>query len=377
MGRNKWTISEQPVQYLLEELDQLLEYGQIRGDSFFFPHWEITLHPEVQELRDTMAVLRFVLECPAWDRPLIEVSAGVGKEQHTAVGMALGGFLFGMMNGVGSMMEGESAHRLQSVWLNTPRQWTGYRSNIVSMGANPSRGDVTVYWDLLLEDILARVGNQKMVYVKVYGAKNGDDITGECRINDIKNEALSQKVAEQVAKWDAEGFGSQKQFFYLIQRDETRSPYPYTEEDLARATRKAVALFGRCCSQEVPYKDYVDLLGKELGDRDLAEELYGFLPEFCAENYYHAIAYGEQVNIHQSRGDTLVYKSQIASYHPIQKALHAMFDAGEFSNELYGSYITVSSIHNVVTQAKEKGGNLEEGGQVSLSFGFPDSYRLR
>ena len=143
-------------------------------------------------------------------------------------------------------MNGENSEELVSEFAGEKHNWHAYKSDIVGMGNNPEGDDIDEFWNLLRDGIIRRLGNQKFVYVKVYAAKNGDSITGECRINDIQSRELSNIVSEIAGKWDTTDFSSKKQFFFITQDEETYLEYPYSEEELEDATVKAVSLFERC-----------------------------------------------------------------------------------------------------------------------------------
>lgn len=213
--------------------------------------------------------------------------------------------------------------------------------------------------------------------MKVYGAKLGADVTGECRINDAVSPELSEKVAGLVRRWDTDNFGAQKQFFFFYQQPATTLPYPHSYDQLCSLTAQAVRQFGRCVEQG-DYEHYLDQLVGLTGDTDLAEELYSFLPEMCAQNAYSAIRYPETVTIVQQGAEHTYFKDQLASYYIIQKALLDELRRDEKIGKLFGYFISVSSIYNVIQSAKEKGVDLAaEGGELDLRYGFTSRYTPR
>lgn len=380
----KWGKQEQAFalddpQSILMNMQSLLsgEPCEIRDGALALPEWRVTIRPEISQLKEQTAVLNFYVDSPDWDRRLFECSAALGSDRKQALGMAQGGFLFGMLDGIRAMVEDKPSARLETAFAGTPHRWVMYQSNVVGMGDTPQEHEASILWKLLREGIADRIGNQKICCIKVYGAKNGDNITGECRMNDIVSPELSAMVADYVREWNTKGFGSQKQFFFLRQEEETYTPYPYSEEQLARFTRQAIRLFSTCVEQG-GYEDYYDALLNQFDDHHLAEELYTFLPEMCAEHAFTSISYPEVFSIHRGDSDITVYKSQLASYYPIQQALLHELGTDEFSNELYKAFIAVSSIYSVICNAKEQGADLlESGGRIYISCGFSDHYLVR
>ncbi len=361
----------------------LAEYGEetlVSDGEVRIPRWQLTVRAEVAEIKENTAMLYFRLSSPKWGQELFECSVGVGSTPKNAMGMAAGSFLFSMMDGICCMEKDWEPRRVKTEFAGRPHWWKVYKSNIVGMGDSPQKDDCPDYWGELEEDILKRIGNQKLCYVKLYGAKNGGDITGECRINDVCIDQLSRRMGEIVERWDTEEFGSHKQFLFLLQDQETTCSYPFTEEELAEHTLTAVRMFHDCDTQE-EYDAFPHRLESEIGDSCLAQELFAFLPEMCAENAFDKISYPDEMAF--SIGDRTVtaFKTQLASYYPIQKALFDGFRSGAFSpweNEVFSRYISVSSTYNVICRAKEQGADLEaDGGRISLSYGMNQDYELR
>jgi len=184
-------------------------------------------------------------------------------------------------------------------------------------------------------------------------------------------------VADIASKWQVEGFASQKQFIFLLQSEDTYTPYPYQQEQIEDATHTAVRLFIECDTQE-KYDSFPDLLAERLQDADLAQELYAFLPEICAENAFDMLTYNEEMLLYRGDESFSVYRNQFSSYFMISAALFEGFRTGEFDDDIYKQYISVSSIYNVICQAKEQGADLvKDGGVLTLSYGMSEQYRFR
>ncbi|MCL1851425.1 MAG: DUF6348 family protein [Peptococcaceae bacterium] len=372
---------------IAQKLHELFTESELQDDCVSFPNWGILVRPQINKLTDNTAQLSFNISSPEWDSEMFETSVGMGDSQENAINMALGSFVFGMMDGIKHMMKDKGyacgqctcetqTNEIDAEFAGARRHWRVYESNLVVMGNRPKNTETVAYWRMIADAIKQRLGNQKICYVKIYTARIGDNVTSECRINDIMSPEISEQLAEYVKTWDIEGFGSQKQFFFLVQDENTSSPYPYTPAQIADCVKQAISLFESCETDEA-YEDFVETLAQRIGDRDLALELYMFLPEMCAETAFDSIDYGEQISICCGGVQEKVYKTQLASYYPIFSALHAEFAAGRFANDLYRKYISVSSIYNVISQAKSKGTDLTKGGKIHISFGADEAYTLR
>lgn len=371
------TDSERYTQRVLQDLDNIIAENSFINENFLeIPSWKIRIQPEVTQVKERMAVIDFYLECPKWDRMIYECSAALAGDQYDAIGMAVGGFLFGVYDGIEKMITDKNSEQLVTSFQGKQHKWSVYMSNVVGMGDCPSIEDTNFYWEMLKSDIIKRLGNQKLCYIKIFASKMGDKITGECRINDIKSEELSHKIAEQTETWDNEEFGSIKQFILLYQDDSTYTPYPYTQEQINKFVLDAVELFAKQKTEEED-ETYIDRLTDIIQDRSLAEELKNFLPELCADYAFDEASIGEAfVIVQDGTENNVVYAQQIYSYHMIQNALYTAFDKEQISNEVYKQYVMYSATAGCIQQAMEKEANLKDI-VLSLAFFFSDNYEFR
>lgn len=381
-----------PMKRILEGLHGCLETkDEIRGETIFCPEWNIAIKPQIDQLDDRMAVLNFYISSPDWEEPLFECCAGIGKDADTAIGMAVGSFLFAFMQGIAIMQRGEDGVPLESEFNGNTHRWSVYKSNVVGNGENIGDDvkEVTaLYWDLLKEHISKRLGNQKMCYVKIYAAKavgaDGEQITGECRINDVPSSELGALVGEIAAKWNVQQFASQKQFFFIKQDPATLLPSPYGSENkitvLKEKVKTALELFNGVQTQE-DYDSLPDRLLAALGDKTLAEECYSFLPEICAERAFDQMRFSEQVQFFvPNKPIVTVYKNQLADFYPLGTLMFTLFDSGYFgenTNNLYGLLVSLSSIYGAVQQAKEKGSDIKDCKMTSLLFNTSSEFEIR
>ncbi len=363
----------------VEDLRALLPEGEgiPQGDKLEIPAWQMTIRPRVHVTEEGSTIVSYQVESPQWDRPVFEASVGMGTDPERSLAIAITSFRYGMLDGLRAMAEQEPFAWVTSEYAGEEHSWQVYRSSLVGLGDTPYPPDYDAFWDRLGQELLARLGNQSLVYVKVFAARMGDDITAECRVNDVLSPSLSRRVEEYVHTWQTEEYGSQKQFFFFRQQPVTQKPYPHSWQDLRRLTNEAVDLFGQCVERN-DYEDYLQQLCQLTGDPHLAEELYSFLPEICAEVAYAGIISPETVVIRRGKEETVCYKSQMASYYIIYQALLERMEKDAKARGLFGYFVAASSIYKMVRQAKEQGRSLEEeGAEITVRFGFSENYQLR
>lgn len=351
----------------------------IEDDHIVIPAWDVTIYPEIADLKEQSVVLTFTVTSPKWDREVVEHCASMGSTPKHAIGMACGSFLFAVMNGIAAMETEQRPVALESQLAGKTHTWKAYRSNILAMGHTPKMNDFDCYWNELKEDLAKHLGNQKLCYVKVYAAKNKEKVTGECRINDVRVESLSKKVVEMASKWETNDFGSQKQFFFLKQDEATTLLYPFDQEQLEERTQAAIRLFHSVKTKE-EYKQLPHRLDKMAGDMSLGTELFLFLPEMCAENGFNRFAYPETITFRYPDHEETVYRTQLASYYTIKQALFWCLQNrifGEETDLIYQELVSASAVFSMIQQAKEQGKSLSDGSPIGFAFQVDEGYKIR
>ena len=366
--------------YLIENIKEMIgEESEIRDNTLFIPEYSLSIRPQITKSDSNMAVINYYLYSENWDREIFECSASMGENRKQALSLAEQGFIFGIMSGIKYMMKDEFFKEIKTEF-NGSHSWKMYSSDIVAMGDVPETINPSEIWGIIENEIPKYLGNQKISYIKVFAAKNKDDITGECRINDEPIKELGELIAQYISKWNTENFGLKKQFFFAVQDDKTYIPYPYTEEQIEKFVLETADMFEKV-ETEKDLDDMLQNFGDKIGDYDLAEELMGFIPEICAERAFPNINYPEKVIIYMGENKKIeVNKSQIASYYMIKKAVNHMIDHGHIMKELYHKFIGISSAYNVIFKALEKDKvdlTKEEGAVISTAYGFSENYRIR
>jgi len=376
------SVEENPNQYCIESLASLLvDDGPIITDGgVFYSKLNVLVKPQAQILESKQVLVNFFISCPHWDRTIVESCSGIGEDVNTAFGMAMGSFIFGVLEGIRIMLVEKKPNRIvESRFIDEPHSWDLYLSDVVGMGKNTAAVDSFTFWDLLQDEILKRIGNQKFCYVKVYGAKYTGGSVGECRINDVPSVELGDKVKALVDTWGKTEFNSRKQFFFLCQNEETFKPFPYNENQMIEYTKKGSSVFRQCLAGNKLDLNYRTLIANEVQDVSLAEEISSFLPEMCAENFYSELQFSDEIVINFNGKSYAVYKTQIASYYPILTALYDEFASGAYSgNGIFGSMVSISSIHNIVCELEQKGVDVRGiNSKFRSVVNLSDQYQLR
>ena len=376
-------------EYILTEgLPEFLTFKcERRSKSLYLPQIDMTITPEVQQIQNNNVGIGFNCYLGDKDKPLFEYSAGLAGDIKSAVGISLTTFLMTFMNGIDSMYNKIMPREFTSEFAGREHKWNAYLSNVAGMGKKEDDSDIdvaTFYWDILKDEIIKRLGNQKLVYVKVYAAKYPQETVGEVRIDNVAIPELGKIVEQHAAKWNT-SFASDKQFFFIEQDESTILPDPY-EGTGGRAQIRSkmvdyLILFEGATTRE-KYSRLVDDAADRIGDRTLAQEFFSFLPEIAA---MHALGgrlkFSDMAEFNFADDTTKrVYLSQLSDYTKIDLCLGDILSKGDFGDEtdkVWKDLLGMSSVCNMVEKVKQGGSRLEDLSPVKMIFNVSEGFELR
>lgn len=337
----------------------------------------VTVKPFIVSADTNMVTTGYYLSSDSWDRSIFEICSGLGKDTSSALGMAQGSFMFALMDCVIKLRTKQEYVPFESEFNGSTHKWKAYIGNILGMGDN-IKNSTDTYWDALKEHIAKRLGNQKICYVKIFASNSGTgDPVGECRINNLKSDELSRIVEDIAQNFECSNFTSQKQFFIFEQEDETREEYPYTEKDIIEYTKTAVQLFELCIARN-KLEVFLPNLESVIGDKNLAEEIFKFVPEICAENTLSQFTYPETLIFGIGDETFTCYKTQLYSYSIIYDALYDII-SDKFLKDpenVRKSLVCTSSVFDVSQQLILKGYKFEhlKSLKLSITYNMNDGY---
>ena len=367
--------------YIINDLKKCYkELGSfISNDRVVLSKLNIAVKPEIYQLKEQMATVGYHIYSPEWKNEIFEISSALGSDMKTAVGMAQGDFMFGIMEAVQAMMNDVNAREFDSDF-NGLHKWKLYIGNVVAVGKEVPVDDVKIYWDVLKDEFARRLGNQDICYIKIYAANSGDGkfVTGECRINNNKIDSLSKITEDMAGTWKNKKFASHKQFFILKQDKETLKDYPYTNADIYDAVEKSLVLYEKVMN-DGKEDLYLQVLAEFLGDTSLVQDIYHFIPEICAEFAIEDVQFSEKVQMNFRGSTRTFYKSQLGAYYPIMNGVAAVLGKNSLKNtqRVFESLLYSSASFNAVNNALNDGSKQENLILTDTLFNVTDDYTVR
>ncbi len=351
-------------------LDEGIIYNSERqGDSLYIPNFDLLLTPNIEQISNTGIGIEFNMYIKKLDKYLYEYSSGMGGDITTAVGMSMSSFLISFMNTFEIMYNKCNPINITTEFAGNEHNWDVYLGNVTGMGTPGEDGkgsSATYYWDIIKDDIIKRLGNQKMVYVKIYAARLPENSIGEVRFDDVAIPELSEQVRKLAEKWNVEQFGSEKQFIFIEQNPSTITPSQYDGPDGRKKMRDYVLEYLKMFKNTTSKEQYYNLVkdfGDKIGDKVLANECFGFLPEIATIRALgDQIVVSDQIQFSLPDNKTLMtYSTQLSDYLVMENCLIDIIrsrELGEETKKVWEDLICKSAIYNVFVQAQEAKGKI-------------------
>ena len=339
-----------------------------RGDSLYIPKYGLYLTPSISQISEHDVGIEFNMYVEKFDKYLYEYAAGMGKNLNSAVGMAISSFLISFISTFELMHSKKEPRVITSEFAGNKHKWDVFLGSIVCMGETGNSGEsesAAVYWSVLEDEIKKRLGNQKMVYVKVYAAKQVGSIIGEVRFDDVAIPELGEKVRKIAENWDVKQFRSEKQFFFIEQDASTTIPGQYDGAEGRKKMRNNVLeylkLYEKATTREL-YESLVNDSSNLIGDRVLANECFSLIPEMAALCALDGnIEFSDELQFGFPDGKTVkVYASQLSDYAMLDYCFTNIISDGDFGEETRGIWqdlVRSSVLYRALARAQANGVN--------------------
>ena len=376
--------------------DEIKEYSQIKDNSIEIPELQCNISLKIGKIHEgdkmSVAYIIYHIMHAVLDEPIYEIASGAGKDADSAVKSAVLSFAYTVLDGFLKTLRflkrdekdnsvekraikiGKKEHRYSIITSDT--------IEILSDGQVERRLDQPLYpvFKGPLEDY---IGCRKIYWAKAYCSKlaNGRR-TGEFRINEYFSEDVSAslkehvKTLESIDENNSNDFLQFQQYVFVIQDEETYTPYPYTKEEILEKIDPCMKIYNDCFDAD-RYYDTIDVMNDFLGDEKLAQEFFIFFKEIAAEIEFAELWQLDSVGVFFTDGDFGWHKkSQFTPYMWIKNRLMEGFEDETFSQDLYDKLIAGSATLHLVELLEKKQKPIEEARGVYSMF-VRDGYELR
>ena len=369
-------------------LDEGIIYKSERQeDSLYIPAFDLLLTPNIEQMSNTGIGIEFNMYIKKLDKYLYEYSSGMGGDITTAVGMSMSSFLISFMNTFEIMYNKCNPINITTEFAGNEHNWDVYLGNVTGMGTPGEDGkgsSATYYCDIIKDDIIKRLGNQKMVYVKIYAARLPENSIGEVRFDDVAIPELSEQVRKLAEKWNVEQFGSEKQFIFIEQNPSSITPSQYDGPEGRKKMRDYVLEYLKMFKNTTTKEQYDNLVkdfGDKIGDKILSNECFGFLPEIATIRALgDRMVVSDQIQICLPDKKTInTYSTQLSDYLMLENCLIDIIRSGELGEQtkkVWQDLIGTSALCSLYNKKQEAGDKISPK-LTTLLYNFDSNFELR
>ena len=360
---------------VLESLCRAIPNSRITHEGVYIEGINLTIDTRMPYVNGAVVQLMFVLRHKMFQEEIRESVSGVGATFDEAVEEGVKSFVESALAGMMKALNNETGVKVIGKLLDKTHDFKLYKSTTLKQGYKES-GESVDFWQLLGEDILRRIGNKKIYFIKVYVAKTANTVSCECRVNGMVYPNLTKKLNEAVSTWETQqALYSEKQFFVLIQDERTYVPYPLTQKEVDSYTLNALLLY-RACNSEEAYKDLLDKILEICPNKSLATELYSFIPEIFTEIIFSDVQYSDEILLIKGEERHHIFRHQLTAYDWIYNVVDRTIRAGYFEKSQVDPIIRRSASLNSINDALSKGSQMTNLSMLGIAVPVPIDYEV-
>ena len=379
---------------LLNRLHRTItEKNKIENNHIRLLSYDIIIEPEIVQLERKNSVLcsiYFYVKAPLFDNIFFDSSSSMASDEYKAIMIASDNFVYCPLQGILDFLNGVYHHEIETFILDKKKSFTVCESPMIGLGNIENKenfyedyvgfdgenGYSSFLWNAVYKDVPFILRNNRVNFIKTYGAKmpNGDVIV-ECTINNVNNKTLEDCIKDEIIKWNNDGeFFSIKQFFFILQSDNTYIKYPYTKEEIEYFVIEYVLEFE---NSNGDYEKFIRSIKNIIPDNSIREEIINFIPEICAENAFKDVIFDERVNININSNSYKILKAQFTSYKYIEDALMDGFSNNIFKEETFNDLVHLSNSYNIIYDTLQNKPNIPMNEiYIYNTFNFTSDYNF-
>lgn len=360
---------------VLTALHKVLPESRVTHKGVYIEALDLTIDTRMPHVNGAVVQLVFVLKHKMFQEELMETVAGVGSTFGEAVEEGVKNFVESALEGMIKALKNEGGKEVTANILDRPHRFKCYQSHVVQQGCKVS-GESVDFWQLLGEDIVRRIGNKKVYFVKVYAAKTATTVNCECRVNGMVYANLTKKLNEVVGSWEIDGaIYSERQSFILIQDEGTYVPYPLTKKEVESYTLNTLLLY-RACQSETEYRELLNKILEVCPNQSLAIELYSFIPEIFTEIIFSDVNYSDEILLIKDEERYHMFRHQLTSYDWIYSVVDRTIRAGYFEKSQVDPIIRCSASLNSINDALSQGGQMKNLNMLGIAVPVSKDYEV-
>lgn len=364
-----------PEGKVIQWLSEMIDGSRVEGQSLYIEEDHLEIEPHIMQIKNGVAQIAFILKHPLFQEDMIESVVGAGPTSDEAIKVAAIQFVSSVLEVLQKALKAVEGQEVIVKLPEQENQFKLYKSSVKVQGNKKSREAID-YWNLLGEELVKRLGNKRVYFIKMYASKAAEKVHCECRVNGMVY-PLFTRILERIARsWEIETeHYAEKQFFVLIQDESTYKPYPLSKKEVEQFVLSSLLLYRQCSSQEA-YDEISKKILKACPNPSLAQELLAFIPEVFAEVIFSEAIYLDSAIFIRDGKEIEISKHQLTAYDWIHSIIERTIRAGYYEKEQVDCIISCSASLNCIQQAMKEGSKLENLCTSGIAIPVDETYEI-
>ena len=364
-----------PESKIIQFLHEMIEESVIKEDELYIEDIDLTIKTQLAQLKNGIAQVVFILKHELFQEEIVETIAGGGPTSDEAMKSAAIGFVDSAFSVIQEAIKSEKGHAVIVKIAEKENHFKLYQGQVKVQGSK--KQDIPMdYWALLGDEMIKRIGNKRVYFIKVYVAKTDSEIMCECRINGVVYPYLTGMLKQVASEWEIETkLYAEKQCFVLIQDESTYKPYPLTKKEVDQLVLSSLLLY-RQCNNQADYDSLKEKIIKMCNLPSLAEELFSLIPEMFTEVIFNEVTYFDNIVLDKAGESIALSKHQLTAYDWIYSMVERTIRAGYFEKEQVDRIISCSASLNCINQALRDGSKLENLCTGGIAIPVDEDYEI-
>lgn len=362
---------------LLENLVSLCEDGVVYEDAFVLEDDEVYVYADIIAVQNHVVQVVFQLHHEWMQEPYMEVIAAAGDSDLDAVYHVCNQFYQQILSiYIKALQDQEDLEMVEGI-TQTSHYFYVCTSEITCIGKREGFVDED-FWKMLKFDVIQRLGNQKVYWMKCFASKQGNKVECEVHMNGREAKSLSNKLKAYASNWDClDSFYSEKQWILFIQDDRSYEQSMFHKEDIVKCTKEAIRIFEES-KPGVSLKEIRQEIFELCEDESLTYELLSFVPELYCEYVYPQVEFGEKLFLVQKNRKTKeLYQSQLQSFGYIADTVRKHLASDDVEDDVIQQVISYSMNAKAIERAIEENTSLDEITVSGIGYLGSENYVLR
>lgn len=345
---------------MLEMLNDNVENSVLKENSVYLPDIGLEIKVKFIQFNNTAVQAEFFMSHQMFIEDLREFVIGIDSNIQVALEKAVDSFCRAALTGIINGLCNKDGQTIEHDFHGTRKQFKLYKGEKAHIGERTNFKD-TDYWNIVKDEIIKRLGNKPIYWIKIYLCKVASKVECECRINDVISDEITKLLNKVAQKWNVTTqFCDEKQYFVLIQDESTYVPYKFSKKQVMEYALKTIELYKNCNTDE-KYENLFDDIYRMCGDISLTMDLKNFIPEMMCQIAVPKAKYNEFFLMNDGRPNSIkVYNDSLTSYNWIFEELIISFNEGRLNIDDIREIAGFSSLINCFSSALENGSKIED-----------------